>query len=347
MGCCSSCQIFEAVSTALQWIAEQKFGCEHMVHVLDDFLFVGRSYQTCLEALLNFLKLCSHLGFPIAEEKTYFPRTTMEFVGITLDSILLQARLPEDKVKKCLQLLTEFRNKTSCKLRELQSLLGYLNFCCSVVISGRAFLRRLYNLTVGVEQSYYFIRLTGEAKRDLMTWHEFVQHFNGKAMFLSDRFLSNSALHLYTDAAKSLGFGAIYGSAWLYGRFPSSLQKFNITFLELYPIVLAAHIWGPLWENHCILFHTDNLALVSILNSKTSKEENIMHLVRSLVFVSLKHNILFQSKHVRGCFNTLSDSLSRQQVDKFKALSPSSNPLPTQIPPHLQPEEFWKALTHC
>ena len=37
MGCSSSCMIFEAVSTAVEWIAREKLGIQS-VHILDDFL---------------------------------------------------------------------------------------------------------------------------------------------------------------------------------------------------------------------------------------------------------------------------------------------------------------------
>ena len=77
---------------------------------------------------MQFLKLCAELGFPVASDKTYFPRTELEFVGITLDAYRMEAMLPEVKVGKCLSLLREFLNRESCKLRELQALLGYLNF---------------------------------------------------------------------------------------------------------------------------------------------------------------------------------------------------------------------------
>ena len=139
MGGSSSYQIFEAVSTALQWIAEHKFGCSHMVHILDDFFFVGESYETCVDALLQFLKLCAYTGFPIAEEKTFFPRTSMDFVGISLDSCSMEAKLPVDKVSKCLHLLEEFFGEKSCRLRELQRLLGFLNFCCLVIVGAGLF----------------------------------------------------------------------------------------------------------------------------------------------------------------------------------------------------------------
>jgi hypothetical protein len=42
-----------------------------------------------------------------------------------------------------------YKSKRSITLRELQSLLGLLNFACSVIIPARAFLRRLFGLTIG------------------------------------------------------------------------------------------------------------------------------------------------------------------------------------------------------
>ncbi|MEW8547281.1 MAG: hypothetical protein AB2693_27555 [Candidatus Thiodiazotropha sp.] len=44
MGSSSSCKIFERFSTALEWIASNKFGCGDIIHILDDFLFVGKTY---------------------------------------------------------------------------------------------------------------------------------------------------------------------------------------------------------------------------------------------------------------------------------------------------------------
>jgi hypothetical protein len=87
-------------------------------------------------------------------------------------------------------------------------------------------------------------------------------------MFLHDRFLSNKTLDLYTDTTKSKGFGGVYGSRWFYGSFPDDWKVKNIMTLEFYPIILALEIWGSLWKNHCILFFTDNEALVSVINKE-------------------------------------------------------------------------------
>ena len=107
----------------------------------------------------------------------------------------------------------------------------------------------------------------------------------------------------FTDSARSLGYGAVNGPYWFYGPFPVEWKTFNITYLELYPIVLAVHIWASLWKNHSILFFTDNLALVSVINSQTLKNPHIMKQLRVLILACLQNNILFQVRYIEGCKN--------------------------------------------
>ena len=342
MGCASSCAIFESFSSALEWIATQKLGCHGVVHILDDFLFIEKTQALCERALRKFLEFCSEVGIPIASEKTFQPNKVMDFVGITLDSDQMEARLPLDKIAKCHSLIDEFLNRKSCKKREMESLIGYLNFTCSVVLPGRAFLRRLISSIIGVKEPYHFVKIFAEMKSDLEMWKTFVESFNGKSMFLQDRFLTSDVLSLYTDTAASFGYGAIYSSYWFYGAFPPQCRNYNITLLELYPIVLAINVWGHLWKNHCVRFYTDNLALVYILNQKTSKDKKIMKLVRCLVLACMNHNVMFQASHISGCKNVLADSLSRLQVKEFQRLSPSSKRYPTLIPDSLLPANFFQ-----
>ena len=117
-----------------------------------------------------------------------------------------------------------------------------------------------------------------------------------------------------------MGFGAILGNHWCFGQWPSKWQGRNITFLEFYPIVLSLYLWGEEMHNNCILFFTDNDALVHVINKQSCKDKLLMFCVRKLVAICLKHNILFRAKHILGVFNTLADSLSRFQVHTFRKL---------------------------
>lgn len=145
----------------------------------------------------------------------------------------------------------------------------------------------------------------------MQMWLSFLDKFNDTSMFLHDKFLSNKTLDLYTNAAKSKGFGGVYGSRWFYGSFPDDWKVMNIMTFEFYPIILAFEIWGSLWKNHCILFFTDNEALVSVINKQRSKDCDVMIMVMHLVLKCLQFNILFRAKHIAGTRNVLVDFLSR------------------------------------
>jgi hypothetical protein len=334
MGCSSSCKIFESISTALQWIGNHKLGISHMVHVIDDFLFLAVTSSTCESHLRSFLAMCADIGIPIALDKTFYPSTTMCFVGYELDSVMMEARLPPDKLEKGLGLLTQFirSGKNKLRLKELQSIIGFLNFTCAVVLPGRAFLRRMIDLTIGVRKSFHFIRITKPVLDDMLMWEEFLQHFNGRSLFLSSIWITSPHLHLYTDASASLGFGAVFGSSWFFGEWDNAWRYQNITLLELYPILVSLKVWGQLFSNKCVLFHTDNQALVSVINNQTSKETKVMHLIRQLVLITLQHNILFQAVHIMGSRNCLADHLSRLQLARFRRLHPTADLDPSTIP---------------
>ena len=106
----------------------------------------------------------------IYSEKTVGPQNVLSFAGTELDTLSMEARLPADKIEKCKLLISSFLRRKKVTLRQIQSLTSVLNFACSVVVPGTAFLRRLIDLTKGVESAHYFVRLTKWVKADLSTW---------------------------------------------------------------------------------------------------------------------------------------------------------------------------------
>ena len=334
MGCSSSCQIFEKFSSSLQWILNELYKINGVSHLLDDFFFVGKAGSNeCQFALDSFLQVCSDVGVPIKAEKTQLPTTRITIYGIEIDSDLMIARLPIDKLEKVKDLLLRYKCRKKVTLKELQSLLGLLNFACSVIIPGRAFLRRLFDLTKGQSNPHFRIKLTSEARADLHAWYEFVSHFNGKSCFLFHNWISSDTLRLYSDAAGVHGgFAAVMGSKWFVGEWSDEMRPLHITFKELFPIVLATEIWGPLLANHKILFLTDNAAVADIINKTSCKDKVIMKLVRRLVIAALKHNIFFRSKHIAGKSNVVCDLLSRFSFQEAQKITPWLDVERTVIP---------------
>ena len=143
----------------------------------------------------------------------------MVIYGIEIDSEAMVARLPQGKIDKILGLLKIFKVRRKVTLRELQSLLDLLNFACSVIMPGRAFLRRLFDSTVGHTCPHFRITLNSEARVDLKAWYTFICNFNGKSCFLFQNWVSLDTLKLYSDSAGVYGgYAAVFGTKWFSGE---------------------------------------------------------------------------------------------------------------------------------
>ena len=92
--------------------------------------------------------------------------------------------------------------------------------------------------------------------------------------------------------------------------------------------------------NSKILFHCDNIAVVSIVNNQTSKDKLIMKLVRPLVLLLLQFNINFKAVHIAGVKNVLADAISRYQVDNKMLEMYGMQEKPLDIPETLKPTNF-------
>ncbi|KAK3102095.1 hypothetical protein FSP39_008693 [Pinctada imbricata] len=330
-----SCNLFEKFSNALHWIMVSHFRSKGCVHVLDDYLFIGPpSSNDCYSDLHKFLSLCKDLKLPIKEDKTVEPTTSITFLGLEIDTVAFEIKLPLDKLSKLRQILTEFQFRKKTTLKELQSLIGLLNFACNVVTPGRTFLRRLIDLTKGLQRPHHFRKLNKEARADINAWLIFIEHFNGKALILDDIWATSNTLNMYTDAS-NIGFGGTFQNCWFYGFWTKEWDDKHITIKELFPIVLALDLYAESLKNQCIEFFSDNIAVVYIINSQTSKNPTLMKLVRRLVLTALKYNILFKASHIPGVQNVASDKLSRSQIADFKELFPEMSAQPTIVPPHM------------
>lgn len=328
MGCSISCAYFETFSTFLEWVVKRESAIPSILHYLDDFLFIGPPGSRVCKVLLSTMeRIAVTFGVPLAPEKTEGPVTLIKFLGIMIDSERMECRLPEDKLQDLRDQVGRAKVARKLRLRDLQSLLGKLNFACRILPMGRVFCRRLSMATAGVRAPAHFVRLTASLREDLAVWSEFLECFNGRSLFL-DGLSSNSELELFTDASGSMGFGAYFQGEWCAAAWPVSWREkgfcSNLALLELFPILVSLEIWGERFRNRRVCFWCDNLGVVQAINSQTANSPPVILLLRRLVLRCLQLNAHLTARHVPGVANCLADSLSRFQWDRFRALAPEA-----------------------
>lgn len=334
--------LFNQLSDAVEWVLIHKQHISFVCHILDDFLIIEPPSGSfpfdfkCRTSLTKMLNSFKTFGIPIATKKTEGPSTVIEFMGIILDSGRMEARLPRDKVERILTSLDSFAHKKSCTLKELQSLIGTLNFACKVIPPGRPFLQRMIYLTRNISKPHHHIKLSAGFFKDLSMWQQFISSWNGASFFLSSSWENSDTLKLYTDASGSLGYGGIFQSKWFQGRWlpTQSLGRpgISIAWQEFFAIVVACFLWSDHFANKQIILFCDNESVVNIINSKRSAIPRIMDLLRFFTLITLRFNMYVRAKHIEGTKNLIADSLSRFQMDRFHSLVPQADRTPYAIP---------------
>lgn len=183
-GCAISCKIFEMFSSFLEWLVIAKSGIETVHHYLDDFIFAGSAHTSHCHVLMHtFQSMCVEMGIPLNQDKSVQPTTCLIFLGLEIDTIKMQIRIPREKVDELMNLLLFWVSKNKIKLSTLQSLVGKLNFFGKAIPGSRAFNRRFYNATIGPTKPSHHIRINHSMREDMNTWISFLRGFNGVVYF--------------------------------------------------------------------------------------------------------------------------------------------------------------------
>ena len=328
--------IFNSVADVVEWILVNNYGIDDLLHYLDDFILAAPATSSiCASNLHVAVSVVAKLGLPLHPQKCLGPASCMVVLGIELDTVAQIARLPTDKFSSIQDVLSQWSTRKCCKKKELQSLIGLLHHACMVVWPGRTFLRRMIDLLSCFRNDSHPIRLNVEFRKDLAWWVEFFGQWNGISFFLFPTLEPLPDFAVCSDASGVIGYGAFMDNEWFNGRWSPLQLPLSIAYKELFPVVLAAHVWAPHWSRRRILFHVDNEAVVHILNSRTSKDPNIMHLLRSLLKVAACLSFTFAAVHVPGKTNGIADALSRFNLQGFRSQAPCAKKSPVLISPQL------------
>ena len=104
------------------------------------------------------------LGILLALEKIEGPSQCLTFLGITLDTELMQACLPDDKLIRIRKQVAAWLSHRKATKREILSLVGLLQHA---VILGRSFVSRMYREAAYLRKLSHFTRLTRGFRSDL------------------------------------------------------------------------------------------------------------------------------------------------------------------------------------
>ena len=153
-GAAVSCQIFEKIANLIHWIAQKRAGYA-FVHYLDDFFMVHKLNHTCGYIMGTFKQVCHEIGMPISLDKSIRPVQVIEFMGLTIDSVLMVVRVPDNKLQDISSILITMIKKQKATGCELEFLAGKLNFISRIIPAGMRFIQRIYQMQIGIKKKLH------------------------------------------------------------------------------------------------------------------------------------------------------------------------------------------------
>ena len=323
----SSPKLFTDFAHATKLIMLYK-GASMVEHYLDDFITLGPpDSSVCQDNLDLMLETCSQVGFAVNPNKVKGPSTVLEFLGIIIDTDLMELRISDERLHSILEELQLWHGRKRGKKRDILSLIGKLIFISKVVRSGRSFVRRLIEVSKKVANLNHSVKLNRQFQADIEWWLAFLPSWNGIGMWYESDWTASVDIELYTDAS-NIAMAGYYRGAWFVELVGD--RKESINWREMYAVVQAAATWGAQWSGKRILFHVDNMSVVHILQSGTSKSPAMMDLVRALLFIAAFYQFEFSSAYINTHDNVIADSLSRLDFHKFWRLVPAADSCMTQ-----------------
>ena len=320
IGLRSSLVIFNSVADAVGWIHTNKFSITALLHYVDNYLKVaGISLPVATKQRSIILDVFSFLVIPIATNKTLGPSQVLPFLGVELDTVF-EARLPANKLRETKDFLQQLLGANHTTYGFLKTFLGKLSFTSRVVVLGRTFTGRLWDLKrrYHTAKAHYRVKISAECRHDRLWWQVLLDQWNGRSFFLNAGNTSATDLGIYTDAS-GLGWGTYFGQQhrWKYGEWEKAEDEYSIEYKELYAIVAACATWGGNWQRLRVVFHCDNHSVVDAIAAGSSRSLPVMHLLRVLFRLCSLHFFHVTVVHVAGVFNPIANALSRLRLQEF------------------------------
>ena len=182
-------------------------------------------------------------------------------------------RLPENKLRRLCELLREWSHKRACTKHKLLSLVGLLQHAATIVKPGRMFVQRLIDLSGIPKELHFHVRLNKKACSNIWWRVRFIKRWNCQGLLaVVGRLLPSATVQ--SNAPE--GWVAVQCGV---NRGFLSWANVSIALKESAPIALVTLVFNRDFQNHHVLFQSDNSTVAAALQQDTCQYPRVLQLL--------------------------------------------------------------------
>ena len=346
----------QRVTTAVTWV-HRRLGLEtdaeslyNSLNYSDDIGGAEESFERALQSFEALGFLLRDLGLDESTSKAHPPSTSMPYLGIQFDSLLMRMTIPPDKIAEVREEISLWMKRSTASKRSLQQLLGKLFWVSRCIRFSRVFMGRLITQLQNMHPlpDHKKTKLTEGCRLDIQWWNRYLRRFNGIEMLYPsdplmlslDQLLETTALVNCGDAQPN-GGGAYFGGEYWSRSFPDWLRDpaIGIHCKEFWVVVASAWLWGEAWRGSMVYVFCDNVAVVEVLDKEKPRDPRMQELLREYLYIVCTRGFTPIFRRVGTLENEVADFISRNHDQSATAAYFLSNNLPMRTcipaPDHL------------
>ena len=315
MGCRSAAHCCQRLTNAVAFIMFN-IGI-YILNYLDDLASAETSdrAQLAYNTLRAILEKC---GIEEAKNKACPPSTVMTFIGILFNTEKMTMEVTPERLHEIKLLLQTWLDKETASLKEIQSLLGKLNFVAACVKPGRIFISRMLKWLKVLNkerQPREQVSIPEYVTKDIMWWQKFLPMYNGISLMLYEEWSQPDEICSSDACLQSCG--GFCDGKYFHTLFPEAFYaaKYNICILEMFAIIICLKLWGKSFKCKRIQMYCDNQAICQVVNSGKSKCPILQDCLREIAFLAASYEFQIRMIHLSSESNRIADHLSRWDID--------------------------------
>ena len=284
---------------------------------IDDFGGTEKTEEEEGKALVSLQSILVDVGLKEAKHKVCLPSQIMIWLGILFNTMTMTMSIPHDKLSEIMQSLGEWKNRIHATRKEMQSIIGVLQFVAKVAPPVRLFINRMLECLRDTPPTGCHT-LSWGFKKDIDFFLKLLPQINGVRII--DKALLVPADVIELDACLT-GCGAWCGSKFYGRKFPHYImkQEHPIAHRKFLNLVVAVKLWARWWAGHRIEIRNDNMNTCLMIMTGKSIDPFMQSCARELYQVVAANDIDLNVVHTPGLLLNLADALSREHTDiKFR-----------------------------
>ncbi|CAG9123908.1 unnamed protein product [Plutella xylostella] len=304
-GLSSAPRVFASVTN---WVAQllRNQGIRVLVY-LDDFLLAHQDMSALQHHINLTINLLRSLGWHVNLIKSNLsPQKEVQYLGILWNPSQNVKKLPIKKHLVLGETIKKILKRSFTNRKEIQSLIGMLNFASFAVPYGRLNYRQVLS---------FFQRLPDS---DPLRYHPLPQVVISNLTWWLSNLKESSPIHppltshyLTTDASGS-GSGSILDNTKLVGTWSAQEIPCHSNMKEMFAILNVLRDHCHILANSTVSIQSDNKTVLSYLrNQGGTRSSQLMAVTFQIYQILQEHKIHLSLHHLPGRFNVEADHLSR------------------------------------